>query len=196
MQENSFSKKSRIIKEYDRLEKINNIQYEIIDKNINMILLQINGPLNTIYYNKKYIIRLDFSSEYPFVAPKVSFLTSIIHPNIYNGSICADSLYGNWVPGYTIEYIILLINHLLTEPDLTNQKKYKSKKHNKYKVESMNYFNRWNRRKNFMLYLVRIGIWKEYNVKSDRFPEKTIKNMYKLRVLSDRSYLENIFSFL
>jgi len=76
------------------------------------------GPMETPYQGGIFKIRIMFSKEYPFNAPKVKFLTKIFHPNINsNGQICLDILKNQWSPALKVSKILLSICSLLSDPN-------------------------------------------------------------------------------
>ena len=72
------------------------------------------GPKDSKYDGQEFHVQLKFSDDYPFVPPKVSFLTPIKHPHIYkDGHVCLDTIGTNgsaWSPAHTV---ISLLNTLL-----------------------------------------------------------------------------------
>ena len=64
------------------------------------------GPAGTLYANDLLVLSMKFPEEYPFMPPKVKFLTPITHPNVNseNGDIWLDILQprGAWSPALTI----------------------------------------------------------------------------------------------
>lgn len=53
----------------------------------------ITGPKDSVYENLKFKLSLSFSARYPYVAPKVMFLSNCFHPNVSPaGDICLDIL--------------------------------------------------------------------------------------------------------
>ena len=78
----------------------------------------IMGPEETPYHGGVFFLKINFSSDYPFKAPKVSFLTKIYHCNINrNGGICLDVLKSEWSPALTVAKVLLSISSLLAEPN-------------------------------------------------------------------------------
>jgi len=63
-------------------------------------------------------LKLEFSEEYPNKPPKVSFVSAMFHPNVYNdGSICLDILQNQWSPIYDVAAILTSIQSLLCDPN-------------------------------------------------------------------------------
>ena len=63
-------------------------------------------------------INADFSQDYPFKPPKITFKTKIYHCNINgSGAICLDILQNQWSPIYDISAILTSIQSLLTDPN-------------------------------------------------------------------------------
>ena len=59
------------------------------------------GPDDTEWESGVFRLQMEFSEQYPGEPPKVRFLTTMFHPNIYaNGAICLDILDKAWTRAY------------------------------------------------------------------------------------------------
>ncbi|KAI3633537.1 hypothetical protein MIR68_008484 [Amoeboaphelidium protococcarum] len=79
----------------------------------------VEGADNTPYAGQTYKLSLQFTSEYPFKAPVVKFITQIYHPNVdfETGTICLDILKEEWSAIYNVQTILISIQSLLGEPN-------------------------------------------------------------------------------
>ncbi|XP_076451823.1 ubiquitin-conjugating enzyme E2 E1-like [Babylonia areolata] len=74
------------------------------------------GPTGSVYEGGVFFLDINFSTEYPFKPPKVTFKTRIYHCNINSqGAICLDILKENWSPALTISKVLLSVCSLLTD---------------------------------------------------------------------------------
>ena len=76
------------------------------------------GPKDSPYEGGHFMLKLTLPNEFPFKPPDVKFITKILHPNIAeDGSICLDTIAGNWSPSLTISKLMLSLCSLLTDPN-------------------------------------------------------------------------------
>ena len=68
--------------------------YQSDPSNICEFKVIIYGPKGTPYEGGLYVLSCKLSDDYPLNAPKITFLTKILHPNIgeEDGKICMDIL--------------------------------------------------------------------------------------------------------
>lgn len=80
-----------------------------------------SGSNDTVFEGTEYKLSLSFPSEYPFKPPKVKFETSCFHPNVdVYGNICLDILQDKWSSAYDVRTILLSIQSLLGEPNISS----------------------------------------------------------------------------
>jgi ubiquitin-conjugating enzyme E2 S len=76
------------------------------------------GPADTPYVGKYFLLRFTFGPDFPTTPPTANFLTKVYHPNveISNGAICVNTLKRDWKPTHTIKHCLAVIRCLLLEP--------------------------------------------------------------------------------
>ncbi|GAB4818055.1 hypothetical protein N2152v2_005101 [Parachlorella kessleri] len=76
------------------------------------------GPKDTPYEGGIFYIDIVLEDMYPFVPPKMRFITKVWHPNISsaNGAICLDILKDQWTPALTLKTALLSLQALLSSP--------------------------------------------------------------------------------
>ena len=62
-------------------------------------------------------LTLTFTTNYPFQAPSVRFITDIFHPNISPAGILTLD---NWTPALDVTELLSKIQCLLSKPDLSS----------------------------------------------------------------------------
>ncbi|KAH8520190.1 hypothetical protein H0E87_001601 [Populus deltoides] len=81
----------------------------------------IKGSKDTVFEGTEYKLSLSFPNDYPFKPPKVKFETSCFHPNVdIYGNICLDILQDKWSSAYDVRTILLSIQSLLGEPNISS----------------------------------------------------------------------------
>ncbi|CAH9072371.1 unnamed protein product [Cuscuta europaea] len=81
----------------------------------------ITGSKDTVFEGTEYKLSLTFPNEYPFKSPKVKFETACFHPNVdVYGNICLDILQDKWSSAYDVRTILLSIQSLLGEPNISS----------------------------------------------------------------------------
>lgn len=78
----------------------------------------IKGVAGTVYEGMSFRVRLAFPADYPFAAPKVTFITPCWHPNVDGaGTICLDILKDKWTAAYSAQTVLLSLQTLLGDPN-------------------------------------------------------------------------------
>jgi len=190
--EQTVKHRARLNQEYKQLYKNpENEFYRMIDQTGRTVRIVLKGPIDTIYKNKEYVFQFDFPTQYPFQPPKVTCITPIIHANIYQGAVCIDVLQDRWTPVYRLHSIAIILNHLLTSPDISYKERVCSKEHAEYKHSAMRHIKTWGGRRDFMMYLAGMGLLE--GMPEERYPNsKTAAR----ETLGKHDYLWQIISYL
>ena len=88
------------------------------DDDLSQWTFHVAGPPDTAYEGGCWRLRMYFPSEFPFEPPQLHFSTPILHPNVHpvSGQVYCDLLDHGWSPGMTLESVVIVLRHLLTEP--------------------------------------------------------------------------------
>lgn len=135
----------RLLRDVARLIKSplssNGIYYAHNEDNMLKGYAIIFGPDDSLYRNGVYMFEIDYPTEYPFVPPKLTYLTNDgktrFNPNLYrNGKVCISLLNTwkgeQWTSCQTIESVLLSLVSLLHNEPLLNEPGIK-KKHRDFK---------------------------------------------------------------
>lgn len=116
------------------------IYYRHDESNILTGYAMIVGPEDTPYFGGYYFFKFEFSNQYPYSPPKVTFCTNNnkirLHPNFYKcGKVCISLLNtwsgDQWTSCQTISSVLLTLASLITkdsllhEPGITDEKQIK-----------------------------------------------------------------------
>lgn len=76
------------------------------------------GPADTPYVGKFFLLRFTFGPDFPTTPPTAHFLTKVYHPNVdaTTGAICVNTLKRDWKPEHTMKHCLAVIRCLLLEP--------------------------------------------------------------------------------
>ena len=108
----------RIMTELSQISKLKEYTIRTINDNIMKWEVDFMGPLNTPFENGKFTLTIDFTDNYPYAPPIISFKNKMFHPNINSyGNICLDILKTQWSPIMKMSQVILSIISLLDDPN-------------------------------------------------------------------------------
>jgi ubiquitin-protein ligase/uncharacterized protein YegL len=118
----------RIMSEYTKLMKDETLKAELalfctIDLNADDIsqwkvwFRDLPDP----YAGGTWLLTVDIPESYPFVPPKMRFVTPLYHCNVNSsGALCIDVLKNNWNPALTVASVLKQIYALILNPDVDN----------------------------------------------------------------------------
>mmetsp|Transcript_23505 Transcript_23505/g.64814 ORF Transcript_23505/g.64814 Transcript_23505/m.64814 type:complete len:192 (-) Transcript_23505:333-908(-) len=110
----------RINKELREISKdvTSGVEVQLRGIGLNKLVGYVPGPKDTPYEGGRYEVDIDLDEQYPFVPPKMRFVTKVWHPNISsaNGAICLDVLKDQWSPALTLKTALLSLQALLSSP--------------------------------------------------------------------------------
>jgi len=78
----------------------------------------LKGPSDTPFEKGTFKISIIMPIDYPYKPPRMSFITTVYHPNISSdGSICIDILKDQWSSALRLNTVILSLSDLLANPN-------------------------------------------------------------------------------
>ncbi|KAJ3153950.1 hypothetical protein HDU89_008817 [Geranomyces variabilis] len=95
-----------------------NLTVEVVDDNLCHLLGTLQGPANSPYAGGTFQLDIVLPTTYPFVPPKMRFITPVYHPNVSSvtGAICLDILKDEWTPVLTLKTVMISLQSLLCDP--------------------------------------------------------------------------------
>lgn len=105
------------IRDIDR-DKGSGVTIEVQGNSIQKLIGCLKGPRDTPFDGGVFYVNIELDDQYPFVPPKMRFITKVWHPNISsaNGAICLDILKDQWSPALTLKTALLSLQALLSSP--------------------------------------------------------------------------------
>jgi ubiquitin-conjugating enzyme (huntingtin interacting protein 2) len=110
---------SRIRVEILKFKNDDDITLEVKNDNMKTLIGIIDGPKDSAYEGGKFKVDIYIPDDYPFVPPKMKFITKVWHPNISSvtGAICIDILKEHsWSPALNLKTVLISLQSLLNEP--------------------------------------------------------------------------------
>lgn len=113
-----FGRIQKELKEIDR-DKGSGVTIQITEGNLQKLTGFVEGPKDTSYEGGYFVVDITLDNQYPFVPPKMRFITKVWHPNVSsaNGAICLDILKDQWSPALTLKTALLSLQALLASPE-------------------------------------------------------------------------------
>lgn len=86
--------------------------------NLDQLLCEMEGPIETPYQDRFFLLKLTFSQDFPAAPPRGFFLTKIYHPNVdpQTGAICVNTLKKDWTAETSLAHVLAVIRCLLIVP--------------------------------------------------------------------------------
>lgn len=110
----------RIQKELKEIErdKVSGVTVQLQGNSLQRLMGYVEGPRDTPYEGGLFQIDISLEDSYPFVPPKMKFVSKVWHPNIssQSGAICLDILKDQWSPALTLKTALLSLQALLSSP--------------------------------------------------------------------------------
>ncbi|GFR51947.1 hypothetical protein Agub_g14469 [Astrephomene gubernaculifera] len=110
----------RIQKELREIERdtASGVTVKLKGTSLQQLVGYVPGPKDTPYEGGLFVVDITLENSYPFVPPKMKFVTKVWHPNVssQSGAICLDILKDQWSPALTLKTALLSLQALLSSP--------------------------------------------------------------------------------
>ena len=101
-----------------------------VNGDVRYLQITLQGPDGTPYQGGVFGLEMFLTENYPMEPPVVRFTTKVYHPNIdFVGRICLDILKNSWSPALQVVKVLLSIQSLMAEPNLSDPLNNKVAKH-------------------------------------------------------------------
>eukprot|EP00245_Coleochaete_scutata_P008565 TRINITY_DN264_c0_g1_i1.p1 TRINITY_DN264_c0_g1~~TRINITY_DN264_c0_g1_i1.p1 ORF type:complete len:193 (+),score=42.58 TRINITY_DN264_c0_g1_i1:84-662(+) len=111
----------RVQKELVEIERdtSSGVSVQLVGNDLSRMKGMVKGPTDTPYEGGSFLVDIRLPDGYPFMPPKMVFLTKVWHPNVssQNGAICLDILKDQWSPALTLKTALLSLQALLSAPE-------------------------------------------------------------------------------
>lgn len=99
-------------------DRASGVTVEVVQDNLQRLVGSVPGPKDTPYDGGIFKVDIQLDDQYPFVPPKMRFVTRVWHPNVSSasGAICLDILKDQWSPALTLKTALLSLQALLSSP--------------------------------------------------------------------------------
>lgn len=99
--------------EYEKMFKIIMVGDDMYHWTVTMY-----GPESSLYEESQFELDIILPVDYPFSAPRVKFISPILHVNVNNkGDICLNILKNDWAASLSIISVMVSIHALLASPN-------------------------------------------------------------------------------
>lgn len=94
------------------------VTVDLVGDSLQHLVGSVPGPKDTPYDGGVFKVDIVLEDQYPFVPPKMKFITRVWHPNVSSasGAICLDILKDQWSPALTLKTALLSLQALLSSP--------------------------------------------------------------------------------